>query len=186
MCANCWKYFCQECLDIWLKKRVDCPHCRVSFLVNGVKKAYNFKDMILKASYYDYMMNFVNKIGLRRKAKCQTICSKHDNCYMSKYCLDCRQCVCNNCAMSNEHSGHKFKSINRGYMYHLIKIVNNLPLLKDRASSVLTEVSHPYTLFPQLLKYIYSRSKICSLMLTRCHLVKHVYKRLNSLESIGH
>ena len=67
-------------------------------------------------------------------------CEKHEE-KLSVYCWTCRVCICHQCALwGGTHSGHTFKPLDEIYDQHVVRVKEEVALLRRRLMELINQV----------------------------------------------
>ncbi|XP_062555164.1 E3 ubiquitin-protein ligase TRIM37-like isoform X2 [Armigeres subalbatus] len=126
LCPRCSKLYCYECITEWLlsesEQHMNCPNCKLDLQVDKLVKVRWFDEVeqlqrnCLEPSAV--MPTSSNGAGTATiatistaTAKKKDICPKHLR-SINFYCCTCKLCVCDECAVTDEHHlDHTFKCL---------------------------------------------------------------------------
>jgi len=140
LCPHCSKLCCYMCIRRWLtEQRSQCPHCRASLhiheLVNcrWVEEVTQQLDTLKEVGSRD--------IELQTTPQKEDKCEKHNEEKLSVYCWTCKVCICHQCALwGGTHSGHTFKPLDEIYDQHVVRVKEEVALLRRRLMELISQV----------------------------------------------
>ncbi|XP_058819290.1 E3 ubiquitin-protein ligase TRIM37-like [Topomyia yanbarensis] len=120
LCPRCSKLYCFDCISEWLlsesEQHMNCPNCKLDLQLDKLVKVRWFEEVEnLQRSCLEpkpsTSSDDANTVRATNGASKKDICGKHVR-NMNFYCCTCKQCVCDECAVTDEHHlDHTFKSL---------------------------------------------------------------------------
>ena len=158
LCPHCSKLCCYMCIRRWLtEQRSQCPHCRASLHIHELVNCRWVEEVTQQ-------LDTLKEVG-PRDIDLQTTPHKEDKCEkhneevyqrfelsffysflitlqkLSVYCWTCKICICAQCALwGGTHSGHTFKPLDQIYEQHVVRVKEEVALLKKRLMELISQV----------------------------------------------
>lgn len=144
LCPHCSKLCCYMCIRRWLtEQRSQCPHCRASLHIHELVNCRWVEEVTqqldtLKEVGSGGGGNDNRQVEITPHKEDQ--CDKHDE-KLSVYCWTCKICICHQCALwGGTHSGHTFKPLDEIYDQHVVRVKEEVALLRRRLMALISEV----------------------------------------------
>ncbi|EAT35116.1 AAEL012693-PA [Aedes aegypti] len=140
LCPRCSKLYCFDCISEWLlseseqQQRMNCPNCKLDLQLDKLVKVRWFEEVqqlqrnrlepssstaAAKKSTGSNGVEAANITAISNAAKKKDICPKHLR-SINFYCCTCKLCVCDECAVADEHHlDHTFKCLDVIYESNL-------------------------------------------------------------------
>jgi len=140
LCPHCSKLCCYMCIRRWLtEQRSQCPHCRASLHIHELVNCRWVEEVTQQ-------LDTLKEVG-PRDDELQTTphkedkCEKHNEEKLSVYCWTCKVCICHQCALwGGTHSGHTFKPLDEIYDQHVVRVREEVALLRRRLMELISQV----------------------------------------------
>ena len=140
LCPHCSKLCCYMCIRRWLtEQRSQCPHCRASLHIHELVNCRWVEEVTQQ-------LDTLKEVG-PRDTELQTTphkddkCEKHHEEKLSVFCWTCKICICHQCALwGGTHSGHTFKPLDEIYDQHVVRVKEEVALLRRRLMELISQV----------------------------------------------
>ena len=138
LCPHCSKLCCYMCIRRWLtEQRSQCPHCRASLHIHELVNCRWVEEVTQQ-------LDTLKEAGSRQELEVtphkEDQCEKHEE-KLSVYCWTCKKCICHQCALwGGTHSGHTFKPLDEIYDQHVVRVKEEVSLLRRRLMELISQV----------------------------------------------
>ena len=126
------------CIRRWLtEQRSQCPHCRASLHIHELVNCRWVEEVTQQ-------LDTLKEVGTRQELEVtphkEDQCEKHEE-KLSVYCWTCKKCICHQCALwGGTHSGHTFKPLDEIYDQHVVRVKEEVSLLRRRLMELISQV----------------------------------------------
>jgi len=138
LCPHCSKLCCYMCIRRWLtEQRSQCPHCRASLHIHELVNCRWVEEVTQQ-------LDTLKEVGTRQELEVtphkEDQCEKHEE-KLSVYCWTCKICICHQCALwGGTHSGCTFKPLDEIYDQHVVRVKEEVALLRRRLMDLISQV----------------------------------------------